>query len=90
MPTSTAADARAHARALIERALITPAGQGGLSAAIDQLEGRLRRYGTDLTADDLNDIKSYLVATLDPIYELLAPRAPNQVWSDTNQLGDAS
>ena len=53
-------------------------------AALEHLEARLRRYGPDLTADDLDDIRAWLVAHIDPIYELLAPRAPDRVWSDTN------
>lgn len=82
MTTSTTQDARAHARAQIQRALVPDKRQGGLIAAIEQLESRLRKYGDALTADDLNDIRAWLVAHIDPVYELLAPRAPDRVWSD--------
>ena len=84
MTTSTAADARANARAQIERALTPPKGQGGMIAALNALEARLQRYGPALTPDDLDDVRAWLVAHIDPIYELLAPRAPDRVWSDTN------
>jgi hypothetical protein len=84
MTTSTDTDARGHARAQIERALKSPKGQGGMSAALKQLESRLERYGHALTVDDFDDIRSWLVAHTDPVYELLAPRAPDHVWSDTN------
>ena len=53
-------------------------------AALNTLETRLQRYGPDLTADDLDDIRAWLVAHVDVIYEQLAPRAPDRVWSDTN------
>jgi hypothetical protein len=84
MTTSTDTDARGHARAQIENALIPPKRQGGMLAAIEQLEARLRRYGPQLTADDFDDIRSWLAAHIDPVYELLAPRAPDRVWSDNN------
>ena len=84
MTTSTPADARTVARAQIERALTPEKAQGGLIAALNTLEARLQRYGPDLTTDDLDDIRAWLVAHIDPIYELLAPRAPDRVWSDTN------
>ena len=73
MTTSTTADARANARAMIERALTPEKGQGGIVAAFDQLESRLRRYGPDLTVDDLDDIRAWLVAHIDA--DLRAPRA---------------
>jgi hypothetical protein len=69
---------------MIERALTPDKAQGGIIAAFDQLEGRLRRYGPDLTPDDLADIRAWLTTHIDPIYELLTPRAPDRVWSDTN------
>lgn len=84
MTTDPAADARAHARAQIERALTPDKRQGGMIAALEQLETRLRRFGPALTADDLNDIRAWLVAHVDPIYELLAPRPPDSVWSEAN------
>ena len=84
MTTEPAVDARAQARAMIERALTPDKAQGGMIAALNALETRLHRYGPALTPDDLADIRAWLTTHLDPIYELLTPRAPDRVWSDTN------
>jgi hypothetical protein len=76
-------DDRAKARDLVGRALIPDGGQGGVAGALDQLETRLRQpYARALTADDLDDVRSYLTARMDVIFELLAPRPPDRVWSD--------
>jgi hypothetical protein len=70
-------DQRQRARELVGKALIPDAGQGGIAGAFDQLETRLRQpYARALTADDLDDIRSYLTARMDVIFELLAPRPP--------------
>ncbi len=84
MSTSIAASARAHARAMIERALISERGAGGVAAAFDQLERRLRRYGPALTAEDFDDIRSYMTARMGAVCELLTPRPPDRVWSESN------
>lgn len=82
MTTAPQQDARATARAMIERALIPEKGQGGVAAAFDQLEGRIRKYGRALTDDDRQDILAYLTARMDVIVELLQHvGVPDHVWS---------
>jgi hypothetical protein len=84
MTTDSAVDARAHARAMIERALIPDNGRGGVSAAFDQLEKRLRQpYAQALTDEDRDDIRAYVNARVDALHELLN-RTPERVWSQSN------
>ena len=85
MTTSSEVDARANARAMIGRALIPEKGQGGIAAAFDQLETRLRRHGPALTDHDRQDILAYLRARMDAVVDLInQAEVPDRVWSDTN------
>lgn len=78
MTTDTAGAAQAHARVMIDRALT----KGGIKAAFDQLETRLRRYGKDLTDEERRDVQAYVNAKVDSLNELLHRLEPEQVWSD--------
>ena len=83
MTTEPAGDARATARATIGYALITDKNKGGLGAAFDVLETRIRHHGTALTDKDRTDILAYLQARTDTIIDLLnQSEAPDHVWSD--------
>jgi len=83
MTTDPAVDARANARAMIGRALIPEKAQGGIAAAFDQLESRLRRYGPDLTPDDRADVLAYLRARMDAIVDIANQvEVPDRIWSD--------
>jgi hypothetical protein len=85
MTTEPAGNARADARATIGRALIPDKGQGGIAAAFDVLESRIRRHGGELTNDDRADVRAYLNARMDTIVDLLNQvETPDRVWSDTN------
>lgn len=89
MTTDPQQDARATARAMIGRALIPDKAQGGIAAAFDVLEGRLRRYGPDLTEDDRADVLGYIHARMDAIVDLLNHiEAPAHIWSDTEAPTD--
>lgn len=82
MTTEPAGDARATARAQIGYALITDKNKGGMGAAFDLLEHRLRRYATALTDKDRADVRAYLNARMDTIVDLLnQAEAPDRVWS---------
>ena len=83
MTTDSAVDARAHARAMIGRALTSEGGHGGLGAAFDMLETRLRRpYARALTEEDRADVRSYVDARVVALYELLERAgAPDTLWS---------
>lgn len=90
MTTEPQQDARAHARAMIQRALIPEKGQGGIVAAFDQLEGRLRRYGPALTSKDRADVRAYLTARMDNVIDLLNQvEVPDRIWSDQLTMDDA-
>ena len=85
MTTEPAVDARATARAMIERALTPNKAQGQASSPpLTPSKAGCTATGPTLTPDDLADIRAWLTTHVDPIYELLAPRAPDRVWSDTN------
>ena len=86
MTTEPAGDARATARAQIGNALIPPKGQGGIAAAFDVLEGRIRRHGPALTDGDRADVRAYLNARMDTIVDLLnQAEAPDSVWSQDDE-----
>jgi hypothetical protein len=66
---------------MVERALIT----GGVGAAFDQLETRLRQpYARALNDEDRDDIRAYVNARVDSLLELLNRTAPDRVWSQSN------
>jgi hypothetical protein len=68
---------------MIGYALITDKHKGGLGAAFDLLEARLRRYATALSDHDRADVRAYLNARMDTIVDLLnQAEAPDRVWSE--------
>ena len=83
MTTDSAVDARAHARALIGRALKTT------GVAFDTLEKRLRLpYARALTEEDRDDIRAYVNAHVDSLFELLRRHGPEPVWTDDTPDAD--
>ena len=76
---------RRHAREMIGAALITEKGKGGLSGAFDVLETRLRQqYAFSLTETDRNDVRAYISARVERVFELLGRSAPD-VWTDDEE-----
>jgi hypothetical protein len=86
MTTDSAVDARAHARAMIGHALISDKGAGGIGAAFDVLETRLRQpYARALTEDDRDDIRTYVNTRVDQLFDMLTRTVGNDsVWSQDN------
>lgn len=80
--TSAEPATRAKAREMIERALVTRNGHGGLGAAFDQLERRLRQpYASALTEDDCQAIRDYLTVRVESALALLERRGVRPDYS---------
>jgi hypothetical protein len=82
MTTDSAVDARADARARIERALVPRDGHGGLAAAFDVLETKLRQpYARALTDEDRQAIKAFVNNRVDELFAAINRLEPGTLWS---------